>query len=84
MTPPKFTIDRKITIAVIVAMFCQGAYLIWDTSAAFAQMTYITGRVAMIEKKSDIYDEVLQRLTRVEDRITATNDRLDYMIKKDK
>lgn len=84
MPIPRFTIDRKITIAVILAMFCQGAYLIWDTSAAYAQMTYLTGRVAIMERKSDIYDELLQRLTRVEDRITATNDKIDYMIKKER
>lgn len=76
----KISIDRKISIAVVVAMFCQGCYFIWDTSAAYAQMNYTTARVINLEKKADIYADMLQRMTRVEEGIKATNDKIDYLI----
>lgn len=80
-----FAIDRRIPIAIVLALLLQGATAVWwaatkDSDDRFNQQR-ISGVEQMVTQEKEQQAEVTERLARIEERVTAEASVLDRIEK---
>ena len=78
-------IVRGLPLAILVTFLVQGATLVWWVSAKARDSYFLEQRVATLElgqsKANDSQSQTMQRLARIEERLTAQGVLLDRIDK---
>jgi len=77
LLPEHWHLDKKVPIALIGALLIQAGTIIWWASGLEGRMTSYDRRIsaneAEISKTDSAQDTITERLTRIEERTSATN-----------